>query len=97
MENCLYDPPTTRRERDALVKSAEIGSSELPVATAGGSVLGSPVSGTKPLFRNGEKPDTSEELDDLASEEDEVEEGEGETGLTAAELRAQKRKMKRFR
>ncbi|KAJ9668097.1 hypothetical protein H2201_001903, partial [Coniosporium apollinis] len=97
MENCLYDPPTSHRERDALVKSAEIGSSELLAATAGGSASGSPVSGTQPLFRNREKTEMPEELDDLASEEDELEEGERETGLTAAELRAQKRKMKRFR
>jgi hypothetical protein len=71
--------------------------SELPTVTYGGSAPASPVSRLTPPSPNGEKLDESHELgaDDVEIE-DQVGD-EQKPPMTAQELRAQKRKMKRFR
>lgn len=93
------------RERISMSNIDEVDSSEMPTVTFGGSAPASPVSRLTPPSPhdavNGEKNEPqgdeiiTEDMDEKSGE-DGVKEEE-KAPMTAAELRAQKRKMKRFR
>jgi len=73
------------------------GSSALPPATFGGSAPTSPAGRLTPHSPPGDQGDEPMDDEDLEGEGGEMDEEEGKPLMTAAELRAQKRKMKRFR
>ncbi|KAF2687444.1 homeobox-domain-containing protein [Lentithecium fluviatile CBS 122367] len=96
------DSPT--RERIGMSNIDEIDSSDMPTVTFGGSAPASPVSRLTPPSphdaNNGE--DVKVQGDEIITEEsndmiDETLEDKEKPPMTAAEIRAQKRKMKRFR
>lgn len=73
------------------------GNASLPQPSFGGSAPTSPVGRLTPNSPNAGQHDMSMEDDDLELEDAEPEEESERRPKTAAELRAQKRKMKRFR
>lgn len=97
------DSPT--RDRISMSNIDEIDSNEIPAVTFGGSAPASPVSRLTPPSphdaTNGEDVKVqgdeiiTEERDDMMEEA--PEENKDKPPMTAAEIRAQKRKMKRFR
>jgi len=74
-----------------------VGSSALPPATFGGSAPTSPAGRLTPHSPNLGRADEHMEDEDLDGEGGEHDDDEDRPPMTAAELRAQKRKMKRFR
>ncbi|KAK3060374.1 hypothetical protein LTR53_020130, partial [Teratosphaeriaceae sp. CCFEE 6253] len=76
-----------------------VGTSNLPAATFGGSAPTSPAGGRlTPNSPGGDLDDEQLEDEEMAyGTADQGEEGEERPPMTAAELRAHKRKMKRFR
>ncbi|KAF2115992.1 hypothetical protein BDV96DRAFT_599523 [Lophiotrema nucula] len=92
------------RDRITMSNLDDMDSNNLPTVTFGGSAPASPVSRLTPPSphdeMNGDKLDIGG--DEIITEEKEDESGDAEKGedkppISAAELRAQKRKMKRFR
>lgn len=91
------------RERIGISSIDDIDSSDMPTVTFGGSAPASPVSRLTPPSPNdglnGDKNDS--QGDEIITEEMEdggdVSKDEEKPPISAAELRAQKRKMKRFR
>ncbi|KAF2085002.1 homeobox-domain-containing protein, partial [Saccharata proteae CBS 121410] len=92
--------PMPQRERISI-SSIDAGPLEPPNVSYGGSAPASPVSRLSPYsplrdrIEEGEEQQEDHEMD-LAGSQGEEDEGE-QKPMTAAELRAQKRKMKRFR
>lgn len=88
--------PQPQRERIAISNLEDSQQTSLPNVTYGGSAPASPVSRLTPPSPDGEKGDRdNDHLDqNLSGSNDE---GDDSKPMTAAELRAQKRKMKRFR
>jgi hypothetical protein len=97
------DSPT--RERISISQLDELDSNEIPSVTFGGSAPASPVSRLTPPSPHGGSNGgdvkvqgdeiLTEDRDDLLDEA--LEEDKEKPPMTAAEIRAQKRKMKRFR
>lgn len=92
------------RDRISISNLDDIESSEMPTVTFGGSAPASPVSRLTPPSPhdalNGDKNDPQGDEIIIEEKEDGSEEGpkdEEKPPISAAELRAQKRKMKRFR
>lgn len=88
--------PQPQRERITISNLEESQRTSLPNVTYGGSAPASPVSRLTPPSPEGEKGDGEGDHNDagLSGSNDE---GDDSKPMTAAELRAQKRKMKRFR
>ncbi|OCK83332.1 hypothetical protein K432DRAFT_390467 [Lepidopterella palustris CBS 459.81] len=91
--------PAPQRERITMSNLEELESNEIPTANFNGSAPASPVSRLTPPSLNGERSE-DHELEDLP--DDDIFSGDGEEedqkpAMSAAELRAHKRKMKRFR
>ncbi|KAF2803733.1 uncharacterized protein BDZ99DRAFT_161421 [Mytilinidion resinicola] len=92
--------PSSQRERITISNLEDLESGELPTMTFGGSAPASPVSRLTPPSLSGEKSDEhGDEQDDF--QDGDIMSGDGDDeqkpAMSAAELRAQKRKMKRFR
>jgi hypothetical protein len=92
------------RERISMSNIDDLDSSEIPTVTFGGSAPASPVSRLTPPSPNdplnGEKDEPQGDEIIMDEKEDGSEEGpkdDEKPPISAAELRAQKRKMKRFR
>lgn len=92
------------RERISISNIDEVESNDMPTVTFGGSAPASPVSRlTPPSPHDGLSGDDIKlEGDEIIIDEkdedgDELSKDEGKPPMTAAEIRAQKRKMKRFR
>ncbi|KAL1632859.1 hypothetical protein SLS56_003349 [Neofusicoccum ribis] len=88
--------PQPQRERITISNLEESQQTSLPNVTYGGSAPASPVSRLTPPSPEGEKGNKDDDHNDalLSGSNDE---GDDSKPMTAAELRAQKRKMKRFR
>jgi hypothetical protein len=96
------DSPT--RERIGMSSIDEIDSNDMPTVTFGGSAPASPVSRLTPPSPNDDAngDDVKVQCDEIITEDrddmiDETLEDKEKPPMTAAEIRAQKRKMKRFR
>ncbi|KAF2843136.1 hypothetical protein M501DRAFT_926337 [Patellaria atrata CBS 101060] len=97
-------PTAPQRERITISNLEEVDSNELPTVTFGGSAPASPISRLTPPSPNGaigEGLGENQEMNDLDfdtgdNNEEEIS-SEQKQPVSAAELRAQKRKMKRFR
>ncbi|KAF9631574.1 Homeobox [Lasiodiplodia theobromae] len=87
--------PQPQRERITISNLEESPQRSLPNVTYGGSAPASPVSRLTPPSPEGEKD--QREGDNDAALSASADEGDDSKPMTAAELRAQKRKMKRFR
>jgi len=92
------------RERVTMSSIDEVESADIPTVTFGGSAPASPVSRlTPPSPHDGMHEDDSKvQGDEIITEEKDEDDGdlvkeEEKPPMTAAEIRAQKRKMKRFR
>ena len=93
-------PPNPPIALGEAINGRSVQSSELPTVSFGGSAPASPVSNLTPTSDKQEHPEESQDLNGLDFAADSLDEEEMEDSgrpLTAAELRAQKRKMKRFR
>ncbi|KAK5169472.1 uncharacterized protein LTR77_005448 [Saxophila tyrrhenica] len=96
------DPKNTNamadfKERVVSFGPQPTGNSALPQPSYGGSAPTSPVGRLTPNSPNEEQDDAQMEDEDMESDAAEEGEGEERQPRTAAEIRAQKRKMKRFR
>lgn len=98
----ISQPPASAglvNERITISNVDDVSNAALPAVTYGGSAPASPVSGLSPpspvVDVANQQPEANDELFD--DEDEEQGEGESKKPMTAAELRAQKRKMKRFR
>ena len=89
--------PVPQREHITISKLGEFDSGELSNVTFGGSVPASPVSRLTPPSPCGEKSDEHEDIHEGDILSGDGGEDEQNPPISAAELRAQKRKMKRFR
>ena len=87
--------PQPQRERITISNLEGSQQTSLPNVTYGGSAPASPVSRLTPPSPEGEKG--QKEGDNDAALSASADEGDDSKPMTAAELRAQKRKMKRFR
>ncbi|KAF2097940.1 homeobox-domain-containing protein [Rhizodiscina lignyota] len=99
-DNSTGPSPNLQAENGGVANIGNVLATELPTVSFGGSAPASPISNLTPPSDKQEHPDESQDLNGLDVSADSAEEDEfGENGrpLTAAELRAQKRKMKRFR
>ncbi|KAF1978481.1 homeobox-domain-containing protein [Bimuria novae-zelandiae CBS 107.79] len=95
------------RERISISSIDEVDASDMPTVTFGGSAPASPVSRmTPPSPNDGLSADDiktegdeiiTEEKEDDGDDDDDMPKDEEKPPMTAAEIRAQKRKMKRFR
>lgn len=89
--------PAPQRERITISKLEELDSGELSNVTFSGSAPASPVSRLTPPSPCGEKSDEHEDIHEVGTLSGDGGEDEQNPPISAAELRAQKRKMKRFR
>jgi hypothetical protein len=92
--------PNAQGDHGELSNMVHVPTTELPTVSFGGSAPASPVSNLTPPSDKQDRREESQDLNGLDIGADSMDEDENdETGrpLTAAELRAQKRKMKRFR
>ncbi|KAK3679460.1 hypothetical protein LTR78_001021 [Recurvomyces mirabilis] len=93
------DGPTLTEFREVLTSQGPqpVGSSDLPPATFGGSAPTSPAGRLTPSSPGGGPDDEIMEDEEIGFGTAEQGDDEDRPPMTAAELRAQKRKMKRFR
>jgi hypothetical protein len=89
--------PVPQRERITISKLEELDSGELSNVTFNGSAPASPVSRLTPPSPCGERSDEHEDTHEGGTLSGDGGEDEQNPPISAAELRAQKRKMKRFR
>lgn len=93
--------PTPHVDGLGIGNLEEVPSSELHTVTFSGSAPASPVSNQHPISPDTDGPSNEDQQDlnglDLDGEDDDAPDDEPSKPMTAAELRAQKRKMKRFR
>ncbi|KAF1986969.1 hypothetical protein K402DRAFT_60439 [Aulographum hederae CBS 113979] len=92
--------PTPHVEGLGIGNLEDVQSSDMATVTFGGSAPASPISNQHPISPDTDGPnDDNQDLNglDLDGEDDDLGDEEPSKPMTAAELRAQKRKMKRFR